>query len=138
MRREQRVAARFQDRTARMSGIASDDVITDRRDEIEELEAQYERNLNDPRIFQTKVPTLYDIGKPNGTGVTPFCNKCSKDTFYCTHRVGKGAVTCHRVGPSHAVSREIGSGDVLSVTKPQYGLKGNLNTFYDRSHLGSL
>lgn len=114
-----------------------DDVLADRRDELEELEAQYERNLRDPHLFQTKVPSLYDIGKPNGTGITPFCNKCSKDTFYCIHRVGNGATNARRMGPLSTLSQEVGAGDVLHVVKPQYGLKGNLNTFFDRSHLGS-
>lgn len=48
-----------------------------------------------PKWFQTQVPFhSIDIGRASGPnangdepGVTPICNKCSRDTFYCRHRI---------------------------------------------------
>lgn len=64
------------------------------------------------RWFQAKVPsTLYDIGR---TGVTPFCTKCTSETFFCVHqnrkdlgefsqqrRVGEHKTSSSTVGQFH-------------------------------------
>lgn len=42
------------------------------------------------QYFQSTVPRLYSIGR-HEEGITPFCNKCTKNTFFCSHRVGTGA-----------------------------------------------
>jgi hypothetical protein len=101
---------------------------------IEELELQYQRNLEAPHLFQTKVPALYEIGRTQ-QGTTQFCNKCSKDTFYCVHRVKSNHVNARRQGPLKTSGQLYGSGSVPAV-KPQYGLKGGIKEFLDRSHLG--
>jgi len=113
-----------------------DDQPTDCRDELEKLIDRVERNKQDPHLFQTKVPPLYDIGRTSA-GQTPFCNKCSRDTFFCVHRVGNGSVNARRNGNLKTISMVIGSGNVMNVVKPQFGLKGGLRDFDDHSHLGS-
>jgi len=131
-----RAAAAGGDGTYEGNSEASDPLnsLTDRRDVIEELEEQYQRNLEAPHLFQTKVPSLYDIGRtPQGT--TQFCNKCSKDTFYCVHRVKNNSVNARRQGPLKTTAQVFGSGSAPAV-KPQYGLKGGIKEFLDRSHIG--
>lgn len=79
-------------------------------------------------MFQTQVPTmLYDIGKDGGT--TPICNKCSRETFYCKHRVGKGAETLRRLGP-HKTSAAIVGAEIVGAEKPQHGRKSHIKEFY--------
>jgi hypothetical protein len=89
-----------------------------------------------PEHFQNVVPTtLYDIGK---TEHTPICNKCKKETFYCTHRVGAGIVHNRRLGGSEykTSSHEVG-GRVWGVSaKPSYGRVRTTKSFDDNSHLG--
>lgn len=86
----------------------------------------------DENMFQTMVPTmLYDIGKDGGT--TPICNKCSRETFYCKHRVGKGADTLRRLGP-HKTSAAIVGAEIIGAEKPQYGRKSHIKDFYDAGH----
>lgn len=107
-------------------------------DSLDELEAKVNAASasGDPNLFfQSRVPELYDIGRSE-SGLTPFCNKCSKDTFFCVHRVGNAAVTCRRPTTLKTISQEIGGGDVITVAKPQFGLKGGLKDFKDASHLG--
>lgn len=87
----------------------------------------------DPRMFQTQVPTmLYDIGKSGGT--TPICNKCSRETFYCRHRVGAGAETLRRVGP-HKTAAAIVGAEIVGAEKPAHGRKSAIKDFYDANHL---
>lgn len=86
----------------------------------------------DPRMFQTKVPTmLYDIGREGGT--TPICNKCSRETFFCKHRVGSGEDTLRRVGPHKTAASIVGS-EIVGAEKPQYGRKSHIKEFYDAGH----
>lgn len=120
----------------KMGSTMGDDETNDCRDELEKLIDRVERNRQDPHLFQTKVPPLYDIGR-TVSGQTPFCNKCSRDTFFCVHRVGNGNVNARRNGNAKTISMTIGSGNVLNVIKPQFGLKGGLRDFDDHSHLGS-
>lgn len=88
----------------------------------------------DPRMFQTQVPTmLYDIGKASN-GTTPICNKCSRETFYCKHRVGAGADTLRRLGPHKTMSAVVGS-EVEGAEKPHHGRKSAIKDFYDQNHL---
>jgi len=85
-------------------------------------------------FFQTQVPqNLYDIGKEQGT--TPICNKCSRETFYCKHRVGNSQITARRLGP-HKTSAMIVGSEVKQANKPPYGRKSHIKDFYDANHLG--
>ena len=87
----------------------------------------------DPRLFQTQVPAmLYDIGREGGT--TPICNKCSRETFYCKHRVGAGAETLRRVGPHKSAAAAVGA-EIVGAEKPQHGRKSHIKDFYDQNHL---
>jgi len=88
----------------------------------------------DPLYFQTQVPALlYDIGKETGT--TPICNKCSRETFYCKHRVNiSGSASIRRKG-SLKTSNEIIGAEIKTIIKPQLGRKSQLKDFYDNNHL---
>lgn len=110
-------------------------ITKDARDvRVDETKKQTTRELL-PHLFQTKVPKhLYDIGKESG-GLTPSCNKCSRETFYCVHRVGKGSVTARRLGPVHIESMVIGSGE-QDVVKPKHGSRQYTRDFFDAGHLG--
>jgi len=90
-----------------------------------------------PQLFQTRVPfDLYEIGRPEGS--TPICNKCSRDTFYCKHRVGSGPITNRRPGDLSTSYNQIGSFDAYRIVqKPEYGKKEETKHFYDNSHLGT-
>jgi hypothetical protein len=94
---------------------------------------------NNPRMFQTQVPwNLYDIGREasDGSGVTPICNKCSRETFYCRHRVGNGALTARRPGTANTSNTNYGAFDsALFTAKPKYGIINQRKHFYDNSHL---
>jgi len=95
--------------------------------------AVYEDDPRYPYLFQTQVPNLlYDIGKDGGT--TPICNKCSRETFYCKHRVGNGSVTLRRTGPLKTASQIIGH-QVNHAPKPVFGRKSSIKDFYDSNHL---
>lgn len=87
-----------------------------------------------PALFQTQVPSLlYDIGRgPEGT--TPICNKCSRETFYCKHRVGSGASTLRRLGPHQTAASAVGA-EIAGAEKPQYGRKSQIKAFFDANHL---
>jgi len=86
-----------------------------------------------PDMFQTRVPTLlYDIGRETGT--TPICNKCSRETFYCKHRVGSGTDTLRRMGPHRTMAAVVGA-EVAGAEKPHHGRKSHIKDFYDANHL---
>lgn len=87
-----------------------------------------------PSAFQTQVPSLlYDIGKDGGT--TPICNKCSRETFYCKHRVNtSGSKSLRRKGPLKTSSEIVGA-EIKTISKPQLGRKSQLKDFYDNNHL---
>jgi hypothetical protein len=92
-----------------------------------------EPKVDESLLFQTKVPTmLYDIGKEGGT--TPICNKCSRETFYCKHRVGKGEDTLRRLGPHKTSAATVGA-EIMSADKPAFGRKSHIKEFYDQNHL---
>jgi len=60
--------------------------------------------------FQANVSSnLYDIGN---TSTTPLCNKCSRETFFCIHRVA-GAMDSHAHDNSGVAERRLG-GESLS------------------------
>jgi len=86
-----------------------------------------------PAHFQTEVPIkLYDVGK---VSETPICYKCSRQTFYCKHRVG--IVTARRPGGSEyrTMNQEIG-GRVWGISsKPTHGRVAVTKQFSDISHL---
>lgn len=105
-----------------------------------------------PHLFQTRVPFYtYDIGREEKTS-TPICNKCSKDTFYCKHRVGRKKVTLRRPGTAPTAYGTYGNwddsmpqadsaelrGPRFHVQKPRFGHLHSTNSFYDDSHLGVL
>lgn len=56
---------------------------------FEDLIVDSEESKNSADWFQANVPTaLYDIhNSPNGR--TSLCNKCSRETFFCNHKVKK-------------------------------------------------
>lgn len=83
-------------------------------------------------LFQTQVPTmLYDIGRPEANGVTPPCNKCSRETFYCKHRVGEA----RRLGQTRLSSHHYGQ-VTTPAQKPEYGRRSGIKEFYDVGHVG--
>jgi hypothetical protein len=92
---------------------------------------------DNPAMFQTRVPTmLYDIGKEGGT--TPICNKCSRETFYCKHRVGHNAAeSLRRLGPHKTAAAVVGA-EVWGAEKPNHGRKSHIKDFYDSNHPGSM
>lgn len=107
---------------------------SDQADRVKDQTAIMHRKAEIPHLFQTKVPeTLYDIGKEGG--VTPICNKCERETFYCSHRVGRGSVTARRVGPVFCESLLYGSG-MQDVIKPRHGRRSHTKDFLDQAHLG--
>jgi len=87
-------------------------------------------------FFQTQLPRfLFDFGRPGA--VTPICNKCARETFYCPHRVGHhAAVTARRLGSYRPASLVYG-GAVHSAPalKPTHGLRSVVEDFRDHSHL---
>jgi len=113
--------------------------------DILDLELQkLSKEPSDPRLFQTKVPSLlYDIGKetvlaPDGSvtsGVTPTCMKCGRETFYCKHRVNAhGSDSMRRKGQLRTTAEIIG-GSGVGVVKPANGRRLKLQDFYDNNHL---
>lgn len=99
------------------------------------FEARRSQELK-PYLFQNQVPDLlYDIGK-EGSGTTPICNKCQRETFYCKHRLGNGAVTLRRKGPHKTSTELVGEEITYGVPlKPQHGRKSHIKDFYDNYHL---
>lgn len=89
-----------------------------------------------PGLFQTQVPwNLYDIGRnEEGAGITPICNKCPRERFYCPHRVGRGEVTLRRPGTAPTSAKAYGD-FVTSAEKPKFGVVSEHKSFYDNSHL---
>lgn len=84
-----------------------------------------------PELFQCQVPfELYDIGK---TAVTPICNKCNRDTFYCRHRVA--SQKSKRPGTAPTSYETYGNFERYTVEKPKFGNVNELKNFNDRSHL---
>jgi hypothetical protein len=91
----------------------------------------YEEKNKEARLFQTQVPWgLYDIGRSVNT---PICNKCSRETFYCTHRVA--AAKARRPGTAPTSYETYGNFEDHKVTKPKYGNINELKYFADSSHL---
>lgn len=89
----------------------------------------------DPKYFQAHVPALYDIGR-SADGTTPFCNKCSKSTFFCPHRANSGASVARRPTAVRTTYADLGAHSGITVTKPQFGLRGGLAGFASVAHLG--
>lgn len=85
-------------------------------------------------MFQTQVPNhLFDIGR---TAITPICNKCSRETFYCPHRVNsQGSDTLRRLGPLKTSAMEVGSEIHKHNMKPPHGKRSQLKDFFDNNHL---
>jgi hypothetical protein len=91
-----------------------------------------ERDPSLPELFQTQVTKhLYDIGRGD---TTPICNRCARETFYCPHRVGRGAQTLRRNGLVNIASEVYGSG-IKSAIKPEHGRRSHIKDFFDRNHL---
>lgn len=101
-----------------------------------------------PSLFQATVPSrLFDIGRVE-KGTTPTCHKCSRDTFFCKHRMQKqddelratisgpfdGNLTAMRLAPTDRVSsRMYGKhyGSPANATiRPAYGRKCLTKDFY--------
>eukprot|EP01083_Nonionella_stella_P291229 991056_1 len=88
------------------------------------------------KYFQCRVPELlFEIGRTD-EGTTPSCTRCSRDTFFCKHRVANSA----RVGQNRSTSSEVGSLVVtqasdLTSRKPQWGRRSLIRDFYDTNHL---
>jgi hypothetical protein len=83
-------------------------VLTKAQETRRRQEAYYAQYSERPELFQTRVPyNLYEIGK--GPNNTPTCNKCSRETFYCPHRVGRGEYTARRPGTAHTSSNVYGN-----------------------------
>lgn len=95
-----------------------------------------EEPVDNRDLFQTQVvQNLYDIGR-TPQGITPICNKCARDTFYCRHRVGNGEVTSRRPGTVPTSNSNYGSYEhKMYTSKPRYGMVDQRKHFYDTSHL---
>lgn len=103
-----------------------------------------------PQLFQTKVPFhAYDIGRREDTS-TPICNKCSRDTFYCKHRLRRSSQdTLRRPGTAPTTYGNYGSwddsmpqadrpptvGERYTAIKPKHGHVHSTDQFCDLSHL---
>lgn len=106
--------------------------------------------------FQTCVPIHgVDIGKAdeNGYGVTPICNKCSRDTFYCKHRIkaevpeglkelrrpqngGMSPTSYNAYGSWNSGFGDVNNGSPKYVpTNPKAGRVRTTKQFFDSSHL---
>jgi len=96
--------------------------------------AYAEQYKDRPHLFQTQVPfDLYEVGR---SAITPICNKCSRETFYCPHRVGRGTFTARRPGTATTAYQSYGAfGDHNEAVKPKYGNINTTKQFYDQSHL---
>jgi hypothetical protein len=123
-------------------------------DPIEEAKKRattyYARYADKPQLFQTKVSFYkYDIGRTETTS-TPICNKCSRDTFYCKHRLRRSSKnTLRRPGTCPTVYANYGSwddsmpqadrpptaGERYVAIKPKFGHVHATDSFFDSSHL---
>ena len=64
-----------------------DNQIQEKQKEYEELCAKKRGIKTQSAAFVTGVPNnLFDIGRP-GAGETQICFRCSRETFYCKHKV---------------------------------------------------
>lgn len=110
-----------------------------------------------PKLFQRNVPTsLYDIGKEEFNGLTPTCNKCHRDKFYCKHRanaqpnedmfdtgninLADGAkLTPRYTGPFFVSSEVYGNfGSEQVAARPDHGRRNLTKEFFDTVKGGSL
>jgi hypothetical protein len=137
-----RTETKFQETWARDRALAAgdslDDIMTagESRSSARQKENMERSQRGLPTHFQTTVPEqLYDIGKDNGE--TPVCNKCSRETFYCKHRVGNNIINARRGGGSEYAtsSQTVGSAVWGISTKPSHGRVRTTKSFYDISHL---
>lgn len=107
-----------------------------------------------PKLYQRRVPTsLYDIGKEQFGGLTPTCNRCNKDKFFCIHRKNaeyetfempanekKGTLISPKYcGPYFVTSEVFGNfeGDITAI-KPEHGRQASTKEFFDTVKGGSL
>lgn len=108
-----------------------------------------EQYADKPELFQTKVPFYtYDIGREENAS-TPICTKCSRDTFYCPHRVGRNTKTLRRPGTAPTTYGNYGAwddsmpqadrpatrGERYAAQKPKYGNVHVVDHFYDQGHI---
>jgi len=105
-----------------------------------------------PKLFQRNVPTsLYDIGKEEFNGVTPTCNRCHRDRFFCKHRAntqnndidgvandGEAKLTPRYTGPFVVSSETLGNFGDIQWTKPEFGRRMLTKEFFDTVKGGSL
>jgi len=131
--------------------IANGQIGDDETLDPEQAEASFRRTYPNPQWFQTNVPFhSYDIGREGqANGTTPICNKCSRETFYCRHRI-KARVS-EKV---KELRRSEGANDAMSPTSyntygswtaegfPSYiplkrkaGRVSTTKQFFDGSHL---
>lgn len=93
---------------------------------------------NKQQWFQANVPTfLYDIGNSD-VGTTPLCNKCSRETFLCKHRVQQDLNRSpKRLGGDSVASSTYGSFMKPKTSKAAYGrqMEEELGTFKQRKSL---
>lgn len=90
-----------------------------------------EKYADRPELFQTQAPwNLYDVGKD---AMTPICNKCSRETWYCRHRVQ--SQNTRRPGTAPTTYEVYGNFENYPVEKPIHGNVNELKHFYDHSHL---
>jgi len=93
-----------------------------------------EQYKDNPHMFQTQVPfNLFDIGRDS---YTPVCNKCKRDTFYCPHRIGRGAFNARRPGTASTLNSTYGKfGPNHVLQNPKYGNSHATDSFNDKSHI---
>lgn len=119
-------------------------------DDLDDKEATFRRTYPNPKYFQTMVPFhSVDVGKNEDT-TTPICNKCSRETFYCRHRVKselpETVAELRRSGANTALSptsyNTYGSwtsdpdrGQQYQLGKPKAGRIRTTKQFNDNSHL---
>lgn len=93
---------------------------------------------NKQQWFQANVPNfLYDIGNSDN-GTTPLCNKCSRETFLCKHRVQTDLNRSpKRLGADSMTSSTYGSFMKPRTSKAAYGRKmeEQLGTFRKETSL---
>lgn len=115
--------------------------VIDERDEVQKpqvADKMMVRNASAPHLFQCQVPdNLYDIGR-DPAGITPFCNKCNRQKFFCPHRANLSKpVSAFRLGTYKTTNMVLGAGDVYSVAKPTHGARSETKYFFDHNHIGS-
>jgi len=113
-------------------------------------EASFRKEYPEKEWFQTQVPfNTYDLGREGKNGTTPICNKCSRETFYCRHRIkaecsearselrrsvngGLSPTSYNTYG--NWSSAEPKEAHYIPV-KPKAGRVRTTKQFFDRSHL---